>query len=64
MESPETQLVNKRQAAKYLSISVASLQRLMGRELPYVRIGRLARFRIADLADFIEQRRVQPGAAA
>jgi hypothetical protein len=55
-------LVNKRLAAKFLSVSPATLDRLTRREgLPYFKIGEgpkgSVRFRIGDLADYVEQRR-------
>jgi excisionase family DNA binding protein len=55
----ETYLKNKREAARYLGVSLGSLERLMRSGLPYVRVGNLVRFRPEDLADFIEQRRVR-----
>lgn len=55
----ETYLKNKKEAARYLGISVGSLRRLMRSNLPYVRVGSLVRFRPEDLADYIEQCRVR-----
>jgi len=57
--SEATYLKSKREAARYLGVSVGSLERLMRSGLVYVRVGNLVRFRPEDLADFIEQRRVQ-----
>ena len=53
-------LKNKREAARYLGVSLGSLERLMRSGLAYIRVGNLVRFRPEDLADFIEQRRVAP----
>ncbi|MGO4885325.1 MAG: helix-turn-helix domain-containing protein [Bryobacteraceae bacterium] len=55
----ETYLKTKREAAKYLGVSLGSLERLMRSGLAYIRVGNLVRFRPEDLADFIERRRVQ-----
>ena len=57
-EGEETYLKNKREAARFLGVSLASLQRLIRADLPYVRVGNLVRFTPEDLADFIERRRV------
>ena len=55
----ETYLKTKREAARYLGVSLATLERLIRSGLPHIRISHLVRFRPEDLADFIEQRRVQ-----
>jgi len=53
-------LKSKREAARYLGISIGTLERLVREgELPYVRIGILAKFRPEDLEDFIARQRVQ-----
>jgi excisionase family DNA binding protein len=52
-------LKSKREAARYLGVSLGSLERLMRSGLAYVRVGNLVRFRPEDLGDFIEQRRVE-----
>jgi excisionase family DNA binding protein len=59
----QTYLKTKREAARYLGVSLGSLERLMRSGLAYVRVGNLVRFRPEDLADFIERRRVQHSAA-
>jgi excisionase family DNA binding protein len=56
----QTYLKTKREAARYLNVSVGSLERLMRCGLVHVRCGKhLVRFRPEDLADFVERRRVQ-----
>jgi excisionase family DNA binding protein len=60
----QTYLKSKREAARYLGVSLGSLERLMRSGLAYVRVGNLIRFRPEDLADFIERRRVQHSAEA
>ena len=51
-------LVNKRDAAEYLSVGVRTLERLVEhRELPCVRIGRAVRFDVNDLKAFVESRK-------
>jgi excisionase family DNA binding protein len=60
LDAPQqTYLKNKREAARYLGVSQASLERLMRSGLAYIRVGNLVRFRPEDLAAFIEQRWVQ-----
>jgi excisionase family DNA binding protein len=62
-ETPEggAYLKSKREAARYLGVSVALVEQLMRSGLAYVRLGKgnLVRFRPEDLAEYIEQRRVQ-----
>jgi excisionase family DNA binding protein len=58
----ETYLKSKREAARYMSVSLGSLERLMRSGLAYIRVGNLVRFRPEDLADYVEKRRVQHSA--
>jgi excisionase family DNA binding protein len=55
-------LVNKQAAAKYLSVSPGTLERLMRGDLPYIKIGNgrtgSVRFAMDDLQNYITQRRV------
>jgi excisionase family DNA binding protein len=51
---PDAYLLDKRQAAKYLNISLGSLERLMRAGLSYVKIQGLVRFRPETLAEYIE----------
>ena len=55
----QTYLKTKREAARYLGISLGSLERLTRNGLAYVRVGGLVRFRPEDLATYVEHRRVQ-----
>ena len=57
--SNEPYLKTKREAARYLGVSVGSLERLMRSGLTFIRVGSLVRFRPEDLAEFVERRRVQ-----
>lgn len=43
--------------AEYLSVSPKTVQRLVRRGLPCVRLGRVVRFRPADLLRFVEARK-------
>jgi excisionase family DNA binding protein len=61
--SEQTYLKTKREAARYLGVSLGSLERVRRSGLAYIRVGNLVRFRPEDLADYIEQRRVKVGAA-
>ena len=58
-------LLNEKQAATYLKCSVGLMRkwRLFGHGPAYCRIGRLVRYREADLATFIEASRVDMGGA-
>jgi excisionase family DNA binding protein len=60
-ETPEVgaYLKSKREAARHLGISLSYLERLMRSGLAYVQLGNLVRFKPEDLAQYIEQRRVQ-----
>jgi excisionase family DNA binding protein len=61
----EYYLRDKKQAARYLGVSLATLERLIRAGLPYVKVGCLVRFRAEDLADYVESRRhVRGGQAA
>jgi excisionase family DNA binding protein len=60
LDAPQqTYLKNKREAARYLGVSQASLEHLMRSGLAYIRVGNLVRFQPEDLAAFIEQYRIQ-----
>jgi excisionase family DNA binding protein len=52
-------LRSKRQAARYLGVSVGLIERLMRSQLSYVRVGNLVRFRPEDLDSFIGRQRVE-----
>jgi excisionase family DNA binding protein len=58
-------LKTKRETARYLGVSLGSLERLMRSGLPYIRVSNMVRFRPEDLTHFIERRRVEcsPNAA-
>lgn len=56
-------LLNKKQTAKWLNVSDASIERLMRRGLRYVKLNGLVRFRPGDLAEYIDQN-TRGGAAA
>jgi excisionase family DNA binding protein len=58
----ETYLKTKREAARYLGISLGSLERLMRSGLAYIRVGNMVRFRPEDLTEFVERRRVHHSA--
>ena len=56
----QTQLLNTKQAADYLCVSVAFLERdrWAGARVPYIKIGsRAVRYRLSDLLSFIESRK-------
>lgn len=53
----QTQLLNTQQAAEYLGVSVAFLERdrWAGARVPFIKIGaRAVRYRLSDLEDYIE----------
>jgi len=52
------QLLTIQQVASYLSVSPRTVRRLLARgSLPFVRFGRLVRFREQDLARWVEARK-------
>lgn len=56
----ETKLLNTPEAAKYLGVSVAFLERdrWAGARVPFIRVGtRAVRYRLTDLTDYVESRR-------
>lgn len=56
-----TNLLNRKQAAEFLGISVGTLEVWAATKrynLPYIKVGRLANYRLSDLQQFIESRRV------
>ncbi|WP_243438983.1 helix-turn-helix transcriptional regulator [Fundidesulfovibrio soli] len=58
-------ILDERQAAQFLGISVRTLQarRLKCQPPPFVKIGRSVRYRLADLERFIAENRIDPQAA-
>ena len=59
--APPSELLTRKQAADYLNIKVATLHNWASTKryaLPFVKIGRLARYRKKDLDAFIAQRTV------
>jgi excisionase family DNA binding protein len=52
----ETYLKSKAEAARFLAVSVGSIERLMRSGLPYVKVGGLVRFKPEDLTAFVEAR--------
>ncbi|HTR34934.1 MAG TPA: helix-turn-helix domain-containing protein [Bryobacteraceae bacterium] len=68
----DAELVNKKTAARYLSVSPGTLERLMRSGLPHIKLGNgrtgSVRFWMKDLEAYVEQRRVvicpRGGAAA
>jgi excisionase family DNA binding protein len=52
----ETYLKSKAEAARFLGVSVGSIERLMHGGLQYVKVGGLVRFKPEDLAAFVEAR--------
>jgi excisionase family DNA binding protein len=57
MHAGDNYLKTKTEAAKYLGISLGSIERLTRSGLPYVKVGGLVRFRPEDLTEYIESRR-------
>lgn len=58
-----SQVVDERQAAAYLSLSVKTLQarRAAHRAPPFLKIGRSVRYRLQDLDDFLSAHRIAFG---
>lgn len=60
-QTQSTSLLNRKQAAEFLGISVGTLEVWAATKrynLPYIKVGRLAKYRLSDLEQFIESRRV------
>jgi len=55
-------MIDEKEAGEYLGCSVAALQkwRLLGKGPAYVKVGRLVRYREADLVAFLDANCVQP----
>lgn len=57
----ENKSVSLEQAAQYIGVKPVTLrlwQRVGRSNIPYYRLGRLIKFRVADLDDFLESRRM------
>jgi len=52
-----SRLLTLAEVADFLSVSPKTVRRLIGRGLPCVRLGRVVRFRQADLLRFVEARK-------
>jgi excisionase family DNA binding protein len=48
-------LKTKKQAARFLNVSVASIERLMRAGLRHIKVGNLVRFRDEDLSAYLDQ---------
>ena len=61
--SPEQVFLLDKEVAKMLACGVQSLRnkRSKSEGLPYVKIGRLVRYRLSSVLAFLEQRNVTPG---
>jgi hypothetical protein len=61
---PTAEVVSERSAAALLAVSVALLRkwRRTGGGPPYLRIGRLVRYRLSDLRNFMDSCAVDPNA--
>jgi excisionase family DNA binding protein len=60
--APETTWLSTQQAAERLGVTARTLYRFIDRgELPAYRMGRVIRLKAADVDDFIEASRIQPG---
>ncbi len=57
-------LVSEREAAKILGCTVSCLRAWRTRRIgvPHYRVGRLCRYRVSDLQEYLTQHRVDPGA--
>lgn len=60
-ELQSTKLLSRKQAADFLGVSVGTLEiwaTTKRYNLPYIKVGRLVKYRLSDLERFIESRRV------
>lgn len=62
---PASNLLNKREAARFLGVTSATIERLMRGGLPYIKLtpgpAGTVRFSLADLNDFVEARTMRSG---
>jgi excisionase family DNA binding protein len=59
--TPESRLLDVREAAQFLAITVSTLYGwVWQRKISFVKLGRALRFDIADLRRFVDQNRVPP----
>jgi excisionase family DNA binding protein len=58
-------LLDETEAAEKLGVAVQTLRnwRHIRRGLPYVKIGRIVRYREKDLLDYVDQHRIDPNVA-
>lgn len=61
-----TSLVNETEAARLLGISVKTLQnqRYYGKGLDFVKLGRMIRYKLADIEAYVAQHTVKPYASS
>jgi hypothetical protein len=62
LKTTDNQLYSEKQAAQILCCSVAALRkwRLLGTGPAYVKVGRLVRYREADLMAYLDANRIEP----
>jgi hypothetical protein len=59
---PSKQVINEHEAAKVLGKSVQTLRndRCSRKGAPYIKLGRLVKYRVGDLLDYLERHRIDP----
>lgn len=50
-------LMNKKQLAQKLGLSVSMIDKLMAQGLPHLKLGKAVRFDLNDVADFLKRRK-------
>jgi predicted DNA-binding transcriptional regulator AlpA len=63
-QNPEHQFLTDRQVSELTGRGLQTLRndRFKGQGLPYTKFGRLCRYRLADVLQYLEQHKVMPGA--
>ena len=50
--------LSKVQAAKYLGVSLSTFKKVVQKEIPVIKIGRLTQYKLSDLDAYLESKRV------
>ena len=51
-------LLSKKDLSEYLKCSIGMVDKLMTNNLPYYKVGRNVKFRIEDINDYLEERKI------
>ena len=61
MENKNTRLLTTQEIAEYINISHRTVESWVSkRKIPFVKVGRLTRFRIDQIEEWIENKKIKP----